>query len=305
MTELRETLLTHARLAYSTAGYLVQRQRAQAMAAARGVHRMRDLRFADHSRSRTLFVLGSGASINRITPEQWAFIAQHDSIGFNNWLVHEHTPTYFLFEQVDRRSPHFGAVSSAYAHNLNLARERYARVPILAASSEARPLDLSGFDPAITSNFHVLSTLTLQGQARDEVLQQVRALSLLGWFSPQPTYSISITKRASLFRILHFALLAGYERIVLCGIDLNNTAYFFQENPEHYTQQGYRLDHVAPLQTGAVHKTLDRSFGALTIDELIVLLRDQLLAPRGIALHVASDASALYPRIPLFDFARG
>ena len=47
-------------------------------------------------KSNTLFILGSGDSINDINNKQWEEIKQSDSLGINSWLVHKHMPTYML-----------------------------------------------------------------------------------------------------------------------------------------------------------------------------------------------------------------
>jgi hypothetical protein len=39
-------------------------------------------------KSNTIFIFGSGASLNAITPDEWSRIARHDTMGFN-WFVHQ------------------------------------------------------------------------------------------------------------------------------------------------------------------------------------------------------------------------
>ena len=51
-----------------------------------------------YKRSDTLFVLGSGPSINRIPQERWRAIAAHDSVGFNFWPYHPFVPTFYLWK---------------------------------------------------------------------------------------------------------------------------------------------------------------------------------------------------------------
>ena len=51
-----------------------------------------------YKKSDTLFILGSGSTINKISDKQWGKIDDHDSIGFNFWLVHDFVPDFFKFE---------------------------------------------------------------------------------------------------------------------------------------------------------------------------------------------------------------
>ena len=59
-----------------------------------GVPRLTEVDLHTYKRSDTLIVLGSGASINDISPERWKAIARHDSVGFNFWPIHPFVPTY-------------------------------------------------------------------------------------------------------------------------------------------------------------------------------------------------------------------
>ena len=48
--------------------------------------------------SDTLYVLGSGASVGRLTRADFDAIAAADSIGLNFWLLHDFVPDFYQFE---------------------------------------------------------------------------------------------------------------------------------------------------------------------------------------------------------------
>ena len=50
--------------------------------------------------SDTVFILGSGWSINEIPDNRWDIIGHHDTIGFNFWPVHPFVPRIFVFENL-------------------------------------------------------------------------------------------------------------------------------------------------------------------------------------------------------------
>ena len=50
--------------------------------------------------SDTVFLLGSGRSINEIREDRWQVIGRHDSIAMNFWLAHAFVPRIYLFENV-------------------------------------------------------------------------------------------------------------------------------------------------------------------------------------------------------------
>jgi hypothetical protein len=48
----------------------------------------------------TLYILGSGASIEDLTSAHFDHIAKHSSVGINNWGVHPFVPDIYSFESV-------------------------------------------------------------------------------------------------------------------------------------------------------------------------------------------------------------
>jgi hypothetical protein len=49
---------------------------------------LNEANFTASRRSDTLFILGSGSSVNNLTTEEWQHIAQHDTMSFN-WFIHQ------------------------------------------------------------------------------------------------------------------------------------------------------------------------------------------------------------------------
>ncbi len=284
------------RYAYLAARHAGRCRKDAQAAHGRGARHQSELRFSAYVRSKTLFVLGSGASINQLTPEQWAHIRACDSIGFDNWLLHEHVPTFLLLEHVPRNDPSHEAVMTAYEHNLQVARERYRDVPIFASLSDTKCFDVARLPAELRNNLHLLTTLQLYGQREDDVRTQLRFYGRLGWLAPTETFRTSLTKRSAWLRILHFAVLAGYRQIVLCGVDGDDAPRFFQADPGSYRRAGYRLDHVA-TQQGAESK-----LASLSLDECAAVLPDGVLSPRGIALSVVGPCSKRLPRLPVYEF---
>ena len=60
---------------------------------------------AKYKRSDTLFILGTGPSINQISPERWRVIAQHNSLALNFWFYHSFVPTYYVVESSSYDGP--------------------------------------------------------------------------------------------------------------------------------------------------------------------------------------------------------
>jgi len=92
-----------------------------------------------------------------------------------------------------------------------------------------------------------------------------------------------------------------YRRIVLCGIDLKNSEYFYQD-PDLYPE----TSHVRFQPQDQVHLGLTPMPWMITTDTVLLELKRQVLDPLGIEIYVENRSSALWPVIPaapeeLFD----
>ena len=52
----------------------------------------------------------------------------------------------------------------------------------------------------------------------------------------------------------------------------------------------------------SVHKTNDTNVGDLTLEKIIYSLNDIILKPRGVDIYVENEKSALYPKIPVYEY---
>jgi len=83
-----------------------------------------------------------------------------------------------------------------------------------------------------------------------------------------------------------------YRRIVLCGVDLNDSRYFYQD-PQLYPETAsleFRPRHGR-------HATNSPMPWRITIKSVILEMKRQLLDPAGIEISVENRSSALWPKI--------
>jgi hypothetical protein len=238
----------------------------------------------------TLFVLGSGSSINRLSPAQWARVERAHSVGFNFWIIHDHVPTYFVFEQRTGSER-----ATAFYRLLEMRADDYQGVPLLMKSTVGG-LDRipSGLRPGLTAS----PTFEVPGRSRPELRRALDLSRRLGIWRPGDPGMIP-TKRASLSYMLFFGWFLGYRRIVLLGVDLNNTRYFYEERRDEYQALGRPVPESGQL--GTIHRTVDRRVDPLTIDEVVHEINHTYLRPNGVRLFVGSRSSALYPALPYFE----
>ena len=243
--------------------------------------------------SDTLFVLGSGASINELTAEQWREIAQADSIGFNFWPLHEFVPTFYVFEQ-----PGFEERARLLFDLLESRAADYGRTRVVAKS--LAKFRAEAFPRALRPNLYLSADYSLPAQDEAGLRRALAYIARRGLLRDPSAIDAIPFKRASVSYLVFWALIAGYRRIVLCGIDLNHSRYFYEDRADRYPPA------LLPDRSewGTTHRTLDHRVDELTVDKVIYAIDDVLLRPTGIELFVARPSSALHPRLPCY-FAAG
>ncbi len=240
--------------------------------------------------SDTLFVLGSGSSINSYGSSEWSQIADADSLGLNFWILHDFVPTFLAIEW-----PRDAARLVPMQRALYARADDYLDVPILIKSlAEPWP---EAYPPPVRGNVAFAPYTGLPARTEAELAQTIRVMDRLGMFDPARLRLGLPFYRASLSYAVMLALALGYRRIVLCGVDLNHTRYFYEENAAAYGALGREVPSSG--QPSDRHLTMDPSL-AVPIDRVLYLLDDLLLKPRGVELYVACRTSALHPRLPAY-----
>lgn len=252
------------------------------------------LSVSKYKRSETLFVLGSGGSIEELSAAQWRHVAAHDSIGFNFWLVHRYVPTYFMFEA----APSYALDRNDVMERLLAARAvDYRNVPIINNYRHWTHLhrSVSQYPMEIRNHlylhapyyFPVVGSQPLRACLR---LWRLFLVSAGGLIHHGSTLSSAIV----------FGVVAGYRRIVTLGVDLNNSEYFWERSPEAYTD----VETPRNVQSGGVHQTASRSHrdrkSFMPIDAYLRILADEVLRPAGVSLFVGSPNSMLANHFPVY-----
>lgn len=251
--------------------------------------------------SDTVFILGSGASVNAYDDAQWARIDAHDSIGFNFWPIHEFVPTYYVGEL-----PEYPSWVQLYHELLEQRAEDYANVPFVMKSIHGTTfgLEVDGLPLSIRSNVYVPITLAVPGDraTRDQFERSIRYLDQMGIFDPKDQLRFIFHKRSSVVDLLLLACTMGYKQIVLSGVDFNKNVQFYIDERERYESMGRPI----PDETivGTEHLSMDPEVGQLSAIDYIEMVNDLLLAPRNIDLHVGTTNSALHPKFP-YHFGDG
>ena len=203
--------------------YLVSRRRASQFCRYHNIHLLKKYKTSD-----TLFILGSGSSISAYTQAQFNHIANHDSVGFNFWLLHEFVPTFYTAEFIPKSSR-----SEALWYNLDRRKEDYKNTHIIYKYSQAFKDQIS-LMPRGLKRKYLTSQLNIPGMSGRSIQRWFTVLDALGFFSPNSRSQCMLYRQASLSWFLSLALRLEYQNVVLCGVDLNSTDYFFDLHKETF-----------------------------------------------------------------------
>lgn len=252
--------------------------------------------------SDTVFVLGTGASINNYPPEWWRVIQNHNSISMNFFLLHEHIPTFHVMEAA-------GGIRRDLLAIRYVDRADYRDVPLILKSQltnlssrrVANRLDhVAALHPEVLGRTYLSADVAAVGRTVKDMEASYRVLGRLGLWNPKERFSTLTKRRGSVSYVVNLAVRAGYRRIVLCGVDLNHTEYFYDARRMELEAAG--LPVPPNKEPGEVHSTNDPAKHPVTIHHVIATIKQTFLDPAGVELLVGSETSALHPDLACFDW---
>ena len=230
-------------------------------------------------RSDTVFVYGSGASLNEVTPQEWAHMAAHDTFGF----------TAFIYQRWVRTDYHLirGGVEGSFFWR------PYAEEFCRALGSN--PF----FDNAILfvqSEFQAMFANQILGYGLVRPGTRIyRYHTARGEGPPTTRFADGIRHAAgTLCDAVNVAVCMGWQRIVLAGVDLYDSRYFYL--PQDQTLQFDESRGIAVpasinnrgLRAGDAHNTV-RNGVVDTLGEWSAFLRRE----HGVRLEVFNPRSLL------------
>ncbi len=262
-------------------------------------HPLSDLNFSDLKRSDTVFVLATGASINRYEQSRWDTIGNHDSIGMNFFMLHEFVPDLYVMEKIEERNRRL----------LKVRSDAYRDVPIILKTQltnlspgrlQARLQKLEQNPPDVRNRIYLSLDLLAAGNDLRQTYSAYRLMKRVGLFKTKPRFLLLTKRRGTITYIINLAVRIGYKRIVLCGVDLNHTEHFYDSKREELEERG--LPVPPNPDSGTVHATNDPRKHPVTVENVIVAINETVLEPLGVELYVGDRSSALHPHFSEFPW---
>lgn len=234
--------------------------------------------------TKSIFLLGSGESINNLTDKQWDYINNNDNMAVNNFWYH---PTFIpKFNSVELKT-YDGSITNERLKgekwengwknvNFLITNDRYNFISKCIGHNDAKIFTYSyktrGIHPKIEPDVKINAD-----------------------FNPD-SGSIYKSYDSSVTSLIHILYLMGYENIVLIGLDMNNSRYFWSSGDPIYgkTHCLFNKDHE--------HNDPDRQHNASHIKDYIIDFYYKHMAPKGRRIILGNTETALYPYLPLLDW---
>lgn len=250
--------------------------------------------FRVHKTSETLFILGSGPSINTLTEADLVQIREADSIGFNYWPVHPLVPRFYMFQLPPRGD----------AGLLALLRDRaadYGDVPIILRGSELgrQPTRLAQIvrENFSNSELYYMNEFPIHSKCTIPVDDLITFVENLGLFTFGRVAEYTVKWRGTLGLLLSMAYQVGYKRIILCGIDMNDSRHFYDAAAYDSARSTYDLPSAGASN---IETMMNRRHGPNTVGDYVGALSRRMRQTAGVEILLASETSALRDVLPLW-----
>jgi len=226
-------------------------------------------------KSNTAVFLGSGSSINDITPEQWIRINQYDTWAVNNWCYHPFVPNFYHLE--------------VKKYNKDLVRKRieekgnlYKKVNFIINKERSYLIGVVGLNRKIY-NYYM------------DKINMKKTTEVPRNYIPNPSFNrLTCNLNSSFTMILELLWKMQYEKIIIFGMDMKDSKYFWTGRPEYgETHCQWNKDHRGS-------KATDPHAGA-HIKNFIIWFNNTVLKRHNSKIYVGYKETLLYPEIEYME----
>lgn len=256
-----------------------------------------------YKKSEKLFIIGSGFSLNNITVNQWKEINDSDSFGFNFSILNkDHIPTFYTCEALKPFNLNENGMSykgSLYNSTFASRHDDYKNViKFVSDLDENNAEHFANYGKEIIDeNFHVVNTVNGVAGDSKQFNQLINYYKTKGIFDSKTHIDALFKFRATLCLAISFGISMGYKQIILCGIDLNDPRYFFQDLNKYPIS--IKLENDPGNKS---HSTITPNQLFVPIDKVIKELNENICIPKEIELSVQNPASVLSTILKVYKF---
>lgn len=209
-----------------------------------------------------VFILGSGSSINDLTNENFKEIKRNCSIGINKWIFHKFISDYYMIELTDDDIRN----NSIRLRILSILKNKL-KTPIfliysLGTNSVNMKKWIKDMDPDRVFLYEFLRPDIFKNKIKSEFI------NLLNFLSKKNKKSniITLGLGGSIVRAISLSLLIGFSKIIILGVDLKNTKYFWD------TKKTGLKNIKSGQKNYGKHLTAKKRFGGIPVQRSIIIL---------------------------------
>ena len=237
----------------------------------------------NYKTSDTLFIFGSGPSLNSISDEEWGIIGHHDSMGLNHaFLIGRPMTLFYLgYEPASNQT-----LERAFTRDLSSLYENTLWfVPKKIIYRFYHPRTTPEFFPANVK-------MALFDNLKAIFLECDRPFT-------EDDFQKSLIYRGVMCIGLYFADLLQYKNIVLLGVDLHTYKHFFDDYDVMKERKWYN-EYMEKTTGGPLESMVPKDNKFRKMDEYYYSVNELYFKPKGVNLYVGNKNNMLSPRIPLY-----
>jgi len=238
----------------------------------------------------TAFILGTGASAAAITPAQWDYVSTQFAIGVNRWIFHPFIPDVYAYEA-------HPDVTEVAVLDREEVRERNPSILFLKPSSVENYGSADAVPGFLKTRTFLYGRVNIVTRKTGNIGQD--SVTAVDSLTRAKQADILLDNGASIARMIILCSVLGFKKIVLIGVDLNTTRYFWDDDPNVLERLGIR--DLPSVQSGAKHETLSATSRPFAIDLFVQEVQGSLSGDGG-ALEVASPKSLLVSHLPCYQW---
>ena len=242
--------------------------------------------------SDTIFILGSGPSINDISPQDWKYVEQHDSIGFNWWIVHDFIPSLYMFQ-------------AASTNMLELLKDKYSdyrNIPFLIRGSAFAKGEFDYEDERLnllkSNPVYYIKEYPISSKCSIDINMLFNYMENLGFMTFGHIANFVPKWRSTLGLLISLSYQMGYQKIILCGMDMHDNGHFWDYEPYLELKKKYSLP---DKDKSNIATFTDERISPNTMPRYVYSLHDWMYNKNGVKIFVMNKKTLLYPEIDLYE----
>lgn len=248
-------------------------------------------------KSDTFFILGSGSSVNELSAHNFEEMGRNYAVGINNWGIHPFVPDIYSLDSV----PWVGD-----GQNFRRSLDLLHRADIVAAQPQLLTVRLS--NPVELQHLNTLPQELKRGvhfygrvtPATREVRNLRGDLSRTIKMLQTEYSSVVVDSGASVVRMISIGLALGFRKIVLVGVDLKDTKYFWEDNAAYLSD--VIINVPVNNQRNTVHETTSTWIRPFSVVDMVEAISEVVSNRWYGEVFAASSSSALSNFLPIYPW---